>query len=141
VAHALLGNLCRCTGYPKVLDAVETAAALRRGEPLPEPGGTGVGARAERYEATDLALGDEPFVGDLVQPGMLHGALRFADHPRARVLRIDTSRAASYPGVVAVVTAADVRGERVQGPLTKDRPQLLAEGETTAYVGDVLAAV
>ena len=74
-------------------------------------------------------------------PGMLHGALRFSDHPRARVLAIDTSKAEAHPGVVAVVTAADVPGERAQGALTQDWRQLVAVGETTAYVGDVLAAV
>jgi xanthine dehydrogenase molybdenum-binding subunit len=100
-----------------------------------------VGARAPRYEAAELALGDKPFVADIVEPGMLHGALRLSDHPRARVLAIDTSRAQAHPGVVAVVTAADVPGERLQGPITKDWPQLVAEGEVTAYVGDVLAAV
>ncbi|HSC93312.1 MAG TPA: selenium-dependent xanthine dehydrogenase [Gaiellaceae bacterium] len=142
VAHALLGNLCRCTGYVKILDAVERAAAARRGEPVPEVDRSGrVGSRSARYEGDALALGDKPFVGDLVVPEMLHGALRFSDHPRARVLRVDTSRAEAYPGVVAVVTAADVPGERTQGVLTRDWRQLVAVGEETAYVGDVLAAV
>jgi selenium-dependent xanthine dehydrogenase len=142
IAHALLGNLCRCTGYTKILDAIELVAAAKRGEPRVEPdGGAGVGERAPRYLGAELALGDKPFVGDLVEPGMLHGALRFSDHPRARVLRVDTSRAEAHPGVVAVVTAADVPGERTQGSLTKDWRQLVAEGETTSYVGDVLAVV
>ena len=142
IEHALLGNTCRCTGYTKIVDAIEGVAAVRRGEAVERTnGGTGVGARAPRYEALDLALGDRPFVGDLVEPGMLHGALCFSDHPRARVLRVDTSLAAAHAGVVAVVTADDVPGERLQGPLRRDRPQFVAEGETTAYVGDVLAAV
>ena len=142
VAHALLGNLCRCTGYGKVIDAIEAVAAARRGEPpLVPPAAAGVGARVPRYHGAAYALGEEPYVGDLDVPGMLHGALRFSDHPRARVLRIDTSRAAAAPGVVAVVTAADVPGERVQGLLERDWPQFVAEGEETRYVGDVLAAV
>ena len=142
ISRALLGNTCRCTGYVKILDAVERAAAARRGEPLPPVESSGrVGTRTALYRGTELALGDEPFVGDIVAPGMAHGALRFSDHPRAVVRRIDTSRAAAQPGVVAVVTAADVPGERTQGVLTKDWRQFVAEGETTAYVGDVIAAV
>jgi xanthine dehydrogenase molybdenum-binding subunit len=142
IARALLGNLCRCTGYVKILDAIELVAAARRGEPLPPVDRSGrVGSRTARYRGVELALGDKPYVADLVEPGMLHGALRFSDHPRARVLRIDTSRAASFPGVVAVLTAADVPGERRQGSLTRDWRQLVAESEITAYVGDVLALV
>jgi xanthine dehydrogenase molybdenum-binding subunit len=142
VAHALLGNLCRCTGYAKIVDAVQLVAAARRGGPRPQPDASGrVGARGARYEGAELALGEKPFVGDLVEPEMLHGALRFSDHPRARVVRVDTTRARAYPGVLAVVTAADVPGERTQGSLTRDWRQLVAEGEVTSYVGDVLAAV
>jgi selenium-dependent xanthine dehydrogenase len=143
IAHALLGNLCRCTGYVKVLDAVELVAAARSGRSgsAGPDLGTGVGSRAPRYEAAELALGDKPFVADLVEPDLLHGALHFSDHPRARVLRIDTSRAEAHPGVVAVVTATDVPGERAQGSITKDWRQFVAEGEVTSYVGDVLAAV
>jgi selenium-dependent xanthine dehydrogenase len=141
VAHSLLGNTCRCTGYVKIVDAVLLMAAARRGEELPAAANGHVGERSPRYLGIELALGDKPFVGDMTAPGMLHGALRFSDHPRARVVRIDTSRAEAYPGVVAVVTARDVPGQRRQGSLTPDWRQLVAEGEETAYVGDVLAAV
>ncbi len=142
VAHVLLGNFCRCTGYVKIVDAILLAAAARRGRPLPEADRSGrVGTRAPRYAGEELALGEEAFVGDITAPGLLHGALRFSDHPQARVLRIDTARALAHPGVTAVVTAADVPGERTQGVLTRDWRQLVAVGEETAYVGDVLAAV
>ncbi|HEX7399370.1 MAG TPA: molybdopterin cofactor-binding domain-containing protein, partial [Candidatus Limnocylindrales bacterium] len=142
VARVLAGNLCRCTGYVKIIDAVELVAAARRGDPPSEVDpGSGVGSRTMRQGARELALGQQSFVNDLVEPGMLHGALRFSDHPRAVVIRIDTSRAAAAPGVVAVVTAADVPGERIVGLIAHDWPVFVAEGETTRCVGDVLAAV
>ncbi len=142
VSRGLAGNLCRCTGYVKIVDAVELAAAARRGEPLPEIDRTGrVGSRTARYLGAELALGDKPYVNDMREPNMLHGAVRFSDHPRARVLRIDIARASAHPGVGAVVTATDVPGRRSQGGIYPDWPQFVAEGETTRYVGDVLAAV
>jgi selenium-dependent xanthine dehydrogenase len=142
IAHALLGNLCRCTGYVKVVDAVELAAAAKRGRALPAPDRSGlVGARSARYQGTELALGDRRFIGDMTAEGMLHGAVRFSDHPRARIVAIDTSKAKAHPGVIAVVTADDVPGDRTQGSITSDWRQLVAPGEITAYVGDALAAV
>jgi selenium-dependent xanthine dehydrogenase len=142
IARGLAGNLCRCTGYVKIVDAIGLMAGARRGEPVPEPERSGrVGARAARYQGRELALGDKPYVNDIRPEGLLHGALRFSDHPRARVLSIDVSAAEAHPGVVAILTAEDVPGERVQGLITRDWRQLVAAGETTSYVGDVLAIV
>jgi len=72
---------------------------------------------------------------------MVYGALKFSDHPRAIVKKIDTSRAEQLPGVIRVLTAADVPGGRVIGLIKQDWPLMIAEGETTRYVGDVLAQV
>ena len=138
----LKGHLCRCTGYAKIAEAIELAAGLRQGATLPEPDWSGkVGTRLPRYRAGDLALGEKPYVDDMVLPGMLHGALLLSPHPRAIVRRIETSGARAAAGVEAVLTAADVPGKRFQGQLSRDWPVFVAEGETTRYVGDVIAAV
>ncbi|MAF65613.1 MAG: selenium-dependent xanthine dehydrogenase [Planctomycetes bacterium] len=143
IARALDVHLCRCTGYVKIIDAVETYAAARRGEgEPPEPCADGrVGRSLARYQGAELTLGRRPYVADLAPDGLLHGAVRLSDHPRARVVRIDTRRAESLPGVARVATASDVPGQRWYGLLCDDWPGLVAEGEEVRCVGDFLAAV
>ena len=144
-------HLCRCTGYLKILDAVEM---LARGIEAPSGnatqsggGGTavevrrGVGARAARYESADLTLGDKLYIDDMSAPGMLHGAVRLADHARAEVTSIDTSRAEATAGVAAVITAADVPGDLRIGLIHKDWPVFIPVGGRTSYLGDVMALV
>ena len=137
-ANRLGAHLCRCTGYVPILDAIELLAAGEVPELTPIDG---LGSNGARYEATELALGDRPFIADLRVEGMLHGALRLADHARADVERIDTTAAAGMPGVVAVLTAADVPGELRVGLLDRDWPVFVPEGGRTSYLGDVLAMV
>ena len=142
IARALDLHLCRCTGYIKIIEAVELLAAAKRGAAIPPPCSDGrVGQSLTRIGSAQTVLGERPFVDDLTVPGMLHGALALSPHPRARVLRIDTTRARALPGVQAVATAADVPGERWYGLLHSDWPGFVAVGEEVRCVGDVLAAV
>jgi xanthine dehydrogenase molybdenum-binding subunit len=142
IAEALNNHVCRCTGYVKIVDAIEVAARALRGEPLPQADYSGtIGSSLPRQDAERFVLGERPFVDDMRAEGMLRGAFLFSAHPRARVVRIDAAKAAGQPGVVRVFTSTDVPGERFQGLIYRDWPLFVAEGETTHCIGDIVAAV
>ncbi len=164
VVKALPGHLCRCTGYARIVDAIQTAGeawdnngTFRSAEPRrtdffgerygltrstkASPSCHGVGSTPARYRGLDHAMGEKPYVADMQLPGMLHGAMVLSEHARAKVVRIDPAPALQLPGVVRVLTAADVPGDRSVGLIVKDWPVFVAEGEVTRCVGDVLAMV
>ena len=143
IAQALQPNLCRCTGYKKIIDSIEYAAeAIRDLDEIPFPATTGgVGKRHPKYDADKLVLGQSPFVADVRLESMIHGALKFSDHPRAKVLSVDTSPAEALEGVIKVFTAKDIPGERYLGLIVKDWPIIVDVGEEARYVGDVLVSV
>jgi selenium-dependent xanthine dehydrogenase len=138
MARHLGAHLCRCTGYVKILDAIDAVAVGKKfeAELASTVGGTGA-----KYEAAELTLGDRGYVDDMRVPGMLHAALHLTDHARADVLAIDTTVALAAPGVRAVYTAADVPGELMVGIVYKDWPVMIPVGGRTSYAGDVLAIV
>jgi xanthine dehydrogenase molybdenum-binding subunit len=142
IRKALNGHLCRCTGYVKIVEAIDLLARARRGEidPRCEEDGC-VGRRLARTGGARDVLGDRAYVDDLVFPHMVHCVLVLSPHARARVRRIDVSRAVMLPNVVRIATAADVPGDRRYGLILADWPGLVAEGEEVRCVGDVLAIV
>ncbi len=137
-ARHLGAHLCRCTGYVKILDAVEALAA---GETPVAITDGGVGGRGAKYEGRALTLGDRGFIDDLEPDGCLHGAVVLSEHARADIMAIDTTAALALPGVVAVLTADDVPGELRSGLIHKDWPAFIPVGGRTSYLGDVLALV
>jgi selenium-dependent xanthine dehydrogenase len=145
ITKAVRPHLCRCTGYKQVVDSIELYSKVRAGEPLPTPGDTDgsgkVGTSLPRYTGHDAVLGDRKYVDDMTVPGMLFGALRLADHPRATVVNIDASKALELEGVHQVITAKDVPGEIYVGLIEKDWPVFVAPGQDTRCTGDVIAAV
>lgn len=143
IEKCLTPHLCRCTGYKKIVTAIENAAEAIRNEEeieMPEVDG-GIGTRLPKYQAQDLVLGQHRYVDDIRLDGMKIGALKFSDHPRAVIKSMDLSAAQAHPGVLRVFTAEDVPGDRHIGLIKQDWPLMIAVGETTRYVGDVLAIV
>src|SRR5262245_50268768 len=138
MAPHLGAHLCRCTGYVKILDAIESVA---KGKTFEVALGSGVGTSGMKYEAGELALGDRDYIDDLRVPGMLHAAFHLTDHARADIVAIDTSAAEAAPGVIAAFTAADIPGELRVGIIHKDWPIMIPVGGRTSYAGDVLAIV
>ncbi|CAB4886807.1 unannotated protein [freshwater metagenome] len=138
MARHLGAHLCRCTGYVKVLDAIEGVA---QGKTFTPALSGVVGGAGAKYEAGELTLGDRGYIDDMRVPGMLHAALHLAEHTRADVLAIDVSGAQAAPGVRAVFTAADIPGELMVGIIYKDWPVMIPIGGRTSYAGDVMAIV
>ena len=137
-ARHLGAHLCRCTGYVKILDAVESLAAGETPVAITEGG---VGGRGVKYEGQELSLGDRGFIDDMEPEGCLHGAVVLSEHARADIIAIESADALTMPGVVAVLTADDVPGELRSGLIHKDWPAFIPVGGRTSYLGDVVALV
>ena len=138
MARHLGAHLCRCTGYAKILDAIECVA---KNEIPPLAAAGGVGSRTVKHEAEALALGDRGYIDDMRVPGMLHAALHLTAHARAGINAIRTDAARAAEGVRAVYTASDIPGELMVGIIYKDWPVMIPVGGRTSYAGDVLAIV
>ncbi|NOX32615.1 MAG: selenium-dependent xanthine dehydrogenase [Deltaproteobacteria bacterium] len=142
IKKALGANLCRCTGYAKIIEAVILAAkSLRNKTGIDLDDNGGVGTSRSKHDAYKTALGERRFIDDMRFPGMVYGALRFSDHPRAKILCINTLKAKQLPGVIRVFTGGDIPGDRITGVIRQDWPVMVVEGETTRFIGDVLAGV
>jgi selenium-dependent xanthine dehydrogenase len=141
VKKALRGNICRCTGYVKIEDAVLLAAEMfKKNKPIPDVDHKGgLGENLFRLDAQEKTLGYGEYVDDLAFEGMLYAKALRTKYPRAKVLSMDTEKAARHPEAVRIITAGDIPGKKKLGHLVKDWDALIAVGETTRYVGDSVA--
>lgn len=143
VREALSGNLCRCTGYRKIVDAVLAAAAELRGEEVADrpdrDKSGGLGRSLIKVDGVPKVLGTAHFAADLYRPGMLFGAMVASTVAHGRILRIDPSAALAMPGVVRVLTSTDIPGALTYGTVIKDTPFLAKD--KVRYLGEPVAVV
>ena len=145
IRTAIRGNICRCTGYRKIIDGIRLTASILRGEtkidPEAEKGNDfGVGRRAFRIDVRKKVLGYGKYPDDIEMEGMLHLSAVRSKYARARVLSIDASAALALPGVAGVLTAEDVPNNKV-GHLQQDWDVMIAVGSVTRCVGDAICLV
>ena len=146
IKERLGGNICRCTGYQKIFDAVELARDVQNGR-LPVDAlfegeaaqGDFIGKNVRRIDTPSKVSGRLKYAGDMTMPGMLHVQVLRSPHAHARIVSIDTSAAEAMEGVEGVITSADVPGEDGFGVFVNDQP-IMARGKVR-YVGEAVAAV
>ncbi len=143
VRKAIKPHLCRCTGYKKIEQGILSAGeAIRKGEKLQLRKTSGkIGVSQPKYKAYETAIGKRNFTDDIFLKGMLFAALKFSDFPKAKIIKIDTSKAENLKGVHRIFTAKDIPGAKKVGLIIPDWSVMIDQGEITHYIGDVIAGV
>ncbi|MEN6440368.1 MAG: molybdopterin cofactor-binding domain-containing protein [Syntrophobacter sp.] len=144
IKKAFRRNLCRCTGYTSIINAVRLAARFLRGEVTPDqvrpdPAGPKMGVSHPSPSAMLKACGTAEFTGDIILPGALELAAVRSPYAHANIRKIDVSAALAMSGVVGVMTARDIRGTNRLKYLVPDRPVIC--GEKVHLLGDAVAVV
>ena len=151
-------NLCRCTGYKPLVDAVMAAAEVMRGEKPKESliceetdNGKVYNSRIPRRTALGKVLGAVDYGDDIgmkMPEGMLHCAVHWSSYQHAKILKVDVSEAEKAEGVVRVVTAEDVPGtNNLSGPIPFPRSKIKTEydpiicGKEVTRLGSPIAVV
>lgn len=142
VKKAIRGNICRCTGYKKIEEAIMMAGRFFRDNvEIPEiPNSLHMNELFIRPDAAKKVNGTGKYVDDLVFPDMIYAKSVRSKYPRARVNKIDISKALAHPDCVRILLAEDVPNNKV-GHVKKDWDVMIPEGGITHYIGDNIALV
>lgn len=145
IKTALRGNICRCTGYKKIIEGIQLTAAILRGdarieETLEKGDAYGVGKGAFRLDVREKVLGYGEYPDDVEMEGMVYASAVRTKYPRAKVLDVRCGEALALPGVLAVLTAEDVPNNKV-GHLQQDWDVMIAKGDITRCMGDAVCLV
>ena len=142
IRFAIRNNICRCTGYVKIVEAINLAAKIfREGGLEEEKEEWKIGARVKRPDVREKVLGYGKYPDDLYVDGMLHAVALRSKYPRAKLLSLDKEEALKEEGVVAIFTAQDIPGKKTVGHIVKDWEAMIGIGETTRFLGDPVALV
>ena len=141
-AHAIRNNICRCTGYKKIIDGILLAAKYKReGLPDKKEYTWKLGDPVPRVDVKEKVRGYGQYPDDVYEEGMIYGSALRSAYPRALVKSIDTEKAKALPGVIGVFTAEDIPGSVKVGHLKQDWDGLIPVGKITHYLGDAIALV
>ncbi|MBQ0037039.1 MAG: selenium-dependent xanthine dehydrogenase [Clostridiales bacterium] len=142
-AFAIRNNICRCTGYVKIIDGILLAAKIFREGKIPAPSADDwqVGSRMHRLDVAEKVQGYGQYPDDVYLKGMVYGGALRSAYARARLLSIDTREAMALPGVIYIATAKDVPCQNYIGHIKKDQPTLAEIGEVIHYLGEAVALI
>lgn len=143
IKQGIRQNICRCTGYVKIIEGIKLASAILRGEAVvaeenDKP--VKIGEEFSRIHAQDKVLGRGEYVDDMEMEDLKVASAIRSKFPRARVVKIDKTKAEALPGVYGVLTAADVPNNKV-GHIFQDWDVFIAEGDITRCQGDAICLV
>lgn len=142
IKKAIRGNICRCTGYRKIEEAIFLAAKIfRENKEIPaSPNHIGISDDYIRRDVKEKVLGIGQYVDDVIMDGMVYGKALRSQYPRALIKKIDLTKACTHEDCITILTAKDVPYNKT-GHVKKDWDVMIEEGSITRYIGDALALV
>lgn len=142
IRQAINRNICRCTGYVKIIEGIQLAARLLRSDNDLPPADQHpkLASVFHRIDAKEKVLGTGKFADDFKVEGQIYAKALRSRYPRARVVKIDTAKALAHPDTVRIALAEDVPFNK-HGHLFPDWDVLIQQGDITRYIGDAIAIV